>query len=203
MVRAFPLSGTAPTVTRWADFEDYYDRLCNLGIIASMKDFYCDIRPKPEYGTVEVRVCDTPLTARHAALLGCYAQLLSRWILDERPFTVDAQFYLLYQYNRFEASRYGLEGKMAELDCNSEKAGTQQTIHFSVLDRLRDLERYTQNDAERQALQQLSKSAYSRINDATWLRKTFQKRGSLNDLMRMSSELWMAGGEESHLREAA
>lgn len=203
VVRAFPLSGTAPTVTRWADFEDYYDRLCNLGIIASMKDFYWDIRPKPEYGTVEVRVCDTPLTARHAALLGCYAQLLSRWILDERPFTVDAEFYLLYQYNRFEASRYGLEGKMAELDCNSEKAGTQQTIHFSVLDRLRDLERYTQNDAERQALQQLSKSAYSRINDATWLRKTFQKRGSLNDLMRMSSELWMEGGEESHLRGTA
>ncbi|MFX5709940.1 glutamate-cysteine ligase family protein, partial [Acinetobacter baumannii] len=65
VVRAFPLSGTAPVHTKWAEFETYYDELHQMGIIASMKDFYWDIRPKPEYGTVEIRVCDTPLTIEH------------------------------------------------------------------------------------------------------------------------------------------
>ena len=29
------------------------------GLAESIKDLYWDIRPKPEFGTVEIRVCDT------------------------------------------------------------------------------------------------------------------------------------------------
>ena len=156
-----------------------------------MKDYYWDIRPKPEYGTVEIRVCDTPLTLEHAALLGCYAQLLARWILTERPFVIDDSFYLLYQYNRFEASRYGLDGMIA-LPPNEQTPDSQkQAIFASILDRLQDLKRYAQNDAEQLALMRLRHMAYERVNDAAWLRKTFKQRGSLNDVMRISSELWM------------
>ena len=54
------------------------------GIVEGMKDFYWDIRPKPEYGTIEIRVCDTPLTVRRAALLAGYAQALAAWLLEER-----------------------------------------------------------------------------------------------------------------------
>ena len=195
VVRAFPLAGTAPPLTRWTDFEAYYDGLRNIGIVSTMKDFYWDIRPKPEYGTVEIRVCDTPLTLEHAALLGCYAQLLARWLLTERPFVIDDDFYLLYQYNRFEASRYGLDGKIASQESAQESAttaeGHKQTICASVLDRLHDLKRYAQSDADLLALKRLRYMAHERLNDAAWLRKTFKQRGSLNDLMRLSSELWM------------
>lgn len=191
VVRAFPLAGTVPLLTRWEEFEAYYDDLRNIGIIDSMKDFYWDIRPKPEYGTVEIRVCDTPLTLEHAALLGCYAQLLARWILTERPFVIDDDFYLLYQYNRFEASRYGLDGAIALPGSKQTSEPQKQAIFTSVLDRLQDLKRYAQNDAERMALKRLRYMAYERINDAGWLRKTFKQRGSLNDVMRISSELWM------------
>ncbi|WP_420473087.1 YbdK family carboxylate-amine ligase [Noviherbaspirillum sp. ST9] len=191
VVRAFPLAGTAPAVTKWTEFEKYYDELIDLGIIASMKDFYWDIRPKPEYGTVEIRVCDTPLTLEHAALLGCYAQLLARWILTERPIEVDDDFYLLYQYNRFEASRYGLDGEIARHGDDKTAPAGKQSIFVSILDRLQDLKRYAQNEAEVQALKRLRHMAYERLNDAAWLRETYKKRGSLNDVMRLSSELWM------------
>lgn len=187
VVRAFPLAGTAPVLTKWSDFEEYYEELKELGIIASMKDFYWDIRPKPEYGTVEIRVCDTPLTVEHAALLGCYAQLLARWILTERPIGIQEDFYLLYQYNRFEASRYGLEGQI--VDKTEEKI--KKPISVSILDRLQDLERYTENDAEVHAIKKLRHMASERVNDAAWLRKSYKQRGSLNDMMRLSSELWM------------
>ncbi len=49
-----------------------------------MKDFYWDVRPKPEYGTVEIRVCDTPLTVDRAAQIAAFAQALARSLLDER-----------------------------------------------------------------------------------------------------------------------
>ena len=189
VVRAFPLAGTVPVMTKWSDFESYYDELRELGIIGSMKDFYWDIRPKPEYGTVEIRVCDTPLTLDLAALLGCYAQLLARWILTERPLDIDEDFYLLYQYNRFEASRYGLDGEIAQQGSGKESA--KKAIYLDILDRLHELKRYAQNDAELQAILRLRRMAWERQNDAAWLRERYKQRGSLSDVTRLSSELWM------------
>jgi carboxylate-amine ligase len=192
VVRAFPLSGTAPVHTKWAEFETYYDELHQMGIIASMKDFYWDIRPKPEYGTVEIRVCDTPLTIEHAAHLGAYAQLLARWILTERPFVVADDFYLLYQYNRFEASRFGLNGQLA-LHGATPSQSRKLPIYEHLLQQLQLLEPYVANEAERQTILRLRRIAHDRLSDASWLRQMFAQRGSLNDMMRLSSELWMGG----------
>ncbi len=190
VVRAFPLSGTAPVLHTWSEFETYYEELLQMGIIGSMKDFYWDIRPKPEYGTVEIRVCDTPLTIEHAAHLGAYAQLLARWILTKRPFVVEDDFYLLYQYNRFEASRYGLKGMIA-LHGHERGSSQKLPIYEHLLQQLSILQPYVQNKAEQTTIERLRYLANKRISDAEWLRQTFLHRGSLNDMMRMSSELWM------------
>ena len=63
----------------------YFDKMRGYGIVESMKDFYWDIRPKPEYGTVEIRVFDTPLTVERAARIAAYAQSLARYLLVDRP----------------------------------------------------------------------------------------------------------------------
>ncbi|HWZ49433.1 MAG TPA: YbdK family carboxylate-amine ligase [Herbaspirillum sp.] len=195
VVRAFPLSGTAPVLTEWSAFEAYYDELLRMGIVGSMKDFYWDIRPKPEYGTVEIRVCDTPLTIEHAAYLGGYAQLLARWILTERPFDITPDFYLLYQYNRFEASRYGLDGMIA-MHRQDPRTSFKQPLFEHVQMQLKLLEPYVQNEADSMTLQHLHRIANERRGDADWLRQTFAKRGSLNDMMRLSSALWMGQRQE-------
>jgi carboxylate-amine ligase len=65
-VSAFPLSGQCPALNDWAEFVDHFDFLQACGIARSIKDLYWDIRPKPEFGTVEIRVCDTPLTVERA-----------------------------------------------------------------------------------------------------------------------------------------
>ncbi|MDB5988769.1 MAG: hypothetical protein JWQ10_172 [Herbaspirillum sp.] len=190
VVRAFPLSGTAPELTEWSAFEAYYEELMRMGIVGSMKDFYWDIRPKPEFGTVEIRVCDTPLTIEHAAYLGGYAQLLARWILTERPFEITPDFYLLYQYNRFEASRYGLEGMIA-MHRKDPRTSSKLPLFEHLQTQLKLLVPYVQNEADSMTLQHLHRIASERRGDADWLRQTFAKRGSLNDMMRLSSALWM------------
>src|SRR5258708_15130217 len=83
-VSAFPLSGRMPPGPRWPGFHRYFDEMQGYGIVASMKDFYWDIRPKPEYGTVEIRICDTPLTVETAAQLAAYAQTLAADLLRNR-----------------------------------------------------------------------------------------------------------------------
>ena len=86
-VFAFPLSGRAPFVLTWDSFEEYFSKMVHTGVVNSMKDFYWDIRPKPGFGTIEVRVMDTPLSVDRAAAIACYIQTLARHLLLDKPIT--------------------------------------------------------------------------------------------------------------------
>jgi carboxylate-amine ligase len=185
-VSAFPLSGQVPFVHSWSEFLDHFNRMRAFGIVDSMKDFYWDIRPKPEFGTVEVRVFDTPLTVEHAALLAAYVQVLARYVLSERPFPPSRDVYAVYNYNRFQACRYGLEGKL--VDAYTQKHGT---IREDVLDTLQVIVPHAGALEAGDALAQLAESIEANRTDAAWLRAAYSSRGSLNDVARMQSELWM------------
>ena len=71
-VFAFPMSGRAPFTLSWDEFGKFFAKTTRTGVVKSMKDFYWDIRPKPEYGTIEIRVFDTPLTVERAGALAGY-----------------------------------------------------------------------------------------------------------------------------------
>jgi len=185
-VSAFPLSGHAPFVQTWTEFIGYFTKMKGFGIIESMKDLYWDIRPKPEYGTVEIRVFDTPLTVERAALLAAYAQALARYLLLERPLAPLRDVYLLYSHNRFQACRYGLDGTLVD-------AYTQRHVGIrdDVLDMLKVIAPHARELGAAAALGQLAEDIAGRPDDAAWLREQYKNRGSLNDVARMQSELWM------------
>jgi carboxylate-amine ligase len=185
-VSAFPLSGQAPFVHAWSEFISYFNKMKGFGVVESMKDFYWDIRPKPEYGTVEIRVFDTPLTVERAAMLAAYAQSLARYLLLERPLTPLRDVYLLYSHNRFQACRYGLEGTLVD-------AYTQRHvgIRADVLDMLKIIAPHGHELGASAALSHLAEDAAGQLDDAAWLRQQYKSGGSLNDVARMQSELWM------------
>ena len=108
-VFAFPMSGRAPFTLRWDEFEKFFAKTTRTGVVKSMKDFYWDIRPKPEYGTIEIRVFDTPLTVERAVALAGFVQSLASWFLSEQPFMPQEDDYMVYTYNRFQACRFGLD----------------------------------------------------------------------------------------------
>jgi glutamate---cysteine ligase / carboxylate-amine ligase len=191
-VSAFPLSGHIPFVHTWGEFVEYYTRMRGFGVVESMKDFYWDIRPKPEYGTVETRVFDTPLTVEHAAGLAAYVQVLARHALNERPVVPSQDVYVLYSHNRFQACRYGLDGVLVD-------AYTSQRVSLRD-DVLATLERIAPHAAELGAVAQMEALAArvrSGQTDAAWLRQAYSESASLHEVTRMQSELWMkeAGGD--------
>ncbi len=185
-VSAFPLSGQVPFVHSWNEFLEYFNNMRGFGIVESMKDFYWDIRPKPEYGTVEIRVFDTPLTVERAALLAAYAQALARYILNERPLPPSRDVYALYSYNRFQACRYGIDGKL--VDAYSQR---HVTIKEDIRDMLRVISPHAAELGGRDALARLADDLEAGRTDAAWLREAYRSRGSLNDVARMQSEVWM------------
>jgi len=110
-IDAFPFSGYAPFVLKWDAFEnETIFKMKKTGMINHIKDLYWDIRPKPEFGTIELRICDTPLTIEKAAVIACYLQVLCCYLLQRTEPAPEADDYLVYAYNRFQASRFGMHG---------------------------------------------------------------------------------------------
>lgn len=178
-VFAFPLSGRAPFVRSWAEFGAYFDKMTDTGVVKSMKDFYWDIRPKPEYGTIELRVCDTPLTVQRAAALACYLQALCRHLLERNEPPPEEDDYLVYNYNRFQACRFGMDGMMV-----NPKTREQISIREDVLATLRVLQPHMLALDSLPAIDELEKVTGPEGNHATWLRRCFAEFGSVQGVVR-------------------
>ncbi len=184
-VFAFPLSGRAPFCLTWDEFGRYFDKMTSTGVVKSMKDFYWDIRPKPEFGTIELRVCDTPLTVDKAAALACYLQSICRYLLKEKPFQPQEDDYLVYTFNRFQACRFGLDGEIVDPQ-------TKQR-HKLRDDILRTLTRVDEHALDLQALDgnNLIRDSLFAGNDATRLRQRRKAGLPLAAVVESAANDWM------------
>jgi carboxylate-amine ligase len=185
VVNAFPLSGTMPFLHTWEAFNAYFDKMRGYGIVESMKDFYWDVRPKPEYGTVEIRVCDTPLTVDRAAQLAGFAQALARWLWDERP-ALSPDMYLVHSYNRFQACRHGLAGTLVD-----PVNGATVTLADDLRATLARLMPHAQALGCEHALEALQTALGGDGNDAAWLRARYAQSGTLPDVVRQQAARFM------------
>lgn len=182
---AFPLSGVIPYLTTWNEFSEYYYKLKNLNIIETMKDFYWDVRPKPEFGTVELRVCDTPLTLKKSIQLAAYAQSLAHYLLQEKPNIMSRDLYHIYNYNKFQAARYGFEG-----DFIDPVLLQHRILADDMMDTMKIIEKSANDLKNMGCLAQLIKDILNKSNDATKLRNDFKKFGSLQKVVHEQCRAW-------------
>ena len=182
-VSAFPLSGQCPELADWDGFLAHYEFLRDCGIVSSIKDLYWDIRPKPEYGTVEIRVCDTPLSIVQAAALAALAQCLARRLLRERPDFHAGRALQVARYNKFQACRYGFDALVSCPELRRQEP---------LRNLLRDLLDSLGDDAKALGcsawLDILRRPLITGESDAGWLRFRFNEHKNLNDVVRDSAE---------------
>jgi glutamate---cysteine ligase / carboxylate-amine ligase len=202
-VAVFPLSGNMPRLKNWAEFNTYYDEMVSYGIVKSMKDFYWDIRPKPEFGTVEVRIFDTPLTVEMAAALAALVQTLAAQLLAVKPGSEayaqvgDLATYRVYGYNRFQACRFGYEAMIVD-------PRSKQSFHLgTALNRLlEDLMPTAAQLGTVRALIYLQELVAARQNGASWMRAMLAQNGDLSEVMRMQAALFRHSSHNSSQRGA-
>ena len=109
----YPYGGPMPKMAGWVEFERITDEIFASGLAKSLKDIYWDVRPKPEFGTVEVRVFDTPLRMQKGVSLaaltrGCAALALSGKLqlpTTTIPYNTD-------RVSRFLACRDGMAARL-------------------------------------------------------------------------------------------
>ncbi len=108
LFEALPLAGMPDYLTNWNHFENLTEHLEKAGIISSVKDLWWDVRPHPGFGTVEIRVCDIPITFKEIIAIVALIQGLVVTLINAEPYP-DTHIQIL-QSNKWQAARYGLDG---------------------------------------------------------------------------------------------
>jgi glutamate---cysteine ligase / carboxylate-amine ligase len=116
--KSFPRCGIPDAFGSWQAYADYIDFLVRTNSIIEFTQVWWSVRPHHSYGTVEMRICDAQTraddsTALAALITSCIAQAA----LDHDegvPFEDPPR--RMIEENLWRAIRYGLDGKLIDLD---------------------------------------------------------------------------------------
>jgi carboxylate-amine ligase len=111
MFQQLPTAGLPFQFSSWADYESYVQDMFTTGVIDTLSEIRWDIRPVPNLGTIEMRICDGLATLEEVGAVAALTQCL----VDEFSTTLDNGGTIAtmppwhVQENKWRAARYGLE----------------------------------------------------------------------------------------------
>ena len=115
--RAFPRVGIPP---RYDNFEDWAKRIefmRNCKVIGDYTYLWYDVRPHPNFGTVEVRVMDSQTRVEHTIALAALTQAMVKELAEhyDAGKRLSRYPYEMLDENKWLAARHGLGGQLVDL----------------------------------------------------------------------------------------
>ena len=131
-----PTAGLPYRLGDWGEFEQFMGTLVNAKAITSIREVWWDIRPHPDFGTVELRICDGIPTLREVAGLAALAQSLVEWLdtLFDRGYKLPVPREWTMRVNKWRAVRYGVEA-----DIIGDDLGTRVPVARAIRDLVEEL----------------------------------------------------------------
>ncbi|SBN63827.1 carboxylate-amine ligase [Curtobacterium sp. 9128] len=131
MFQQLPTGGLPPQLGAWANFEEVVGDLTHTGVIEGVKDLRWDIRPSPQWGTLENRVSDGISTLHEVGAVTALVQCLVTACSDrlDAGETLPTMPPWFIRENKWRAARYGME---AEIITNA--AGDERLVTDEVHD---------------------------------------------------------------------
>ncbi len=112
----FPRTNIPDQFASWGEFDNFVQLLVKTNCIDNAKKIWWDIRPHPEFPTLEFRVCDIPMrideTLALAALIQATVAKLYKLHAANQSFRIYGRALLME--NKWRAARYGIEGKLID-----------------------------------------------------------------------------------------
>ena len=147
--------GLPPDFSSWRDFETFLASSIRAGMYESIHDIHWDVRPRPHFGTIEVRIMDAQSTVRGAIRLAAFIRALVHFLQTTREKTIHQRPLLSLPWwapkdNCFCASRYGMESQQV-IDAE----GGVAPLRELVLELLRILPDYAEDEYERSLVDEL------------------------------------------------
>ncbi|UDY36904.1 glutamate--cysteine ligase [Dermatobacter hominis] len=120
---SLPTAGLPPGLDGWDDFQEFMGTLLTAGAINSIREVWWDVRPHPDFGTVELRMCDALQSMDEVraivALAQCsVADLQARAAAGEPTATVRDW---VIRENKWLAARHGIDAEIITDDRGSRR----------------------------------------------------------------------------------
>ncbi len=115
-----PTSGHPCWLKDWKEFSYLCSKLIHSKSIISYKDLWWDIRPSPNHGTMEIRICDSLATLSETLSVIAFIHALAHWYNDQSEYVTEsvAPPMWMMRENKWRAMRHGME---ADIIANSEE----------------------------------------------------------------------------------
>ncbi|HEY1591483.1 MAG TPA: carboxylate-amine ligase [Solirubrobacteraceae bacterium] len=125
--RAFPRVGMPPTYKDWADYAERIEFMIQARVIEDYTYLWFDVRPHPNFGTVEVRVMDSQTRVDHTLGLAALVQGLVKELSEhyESGQPLSRYPYEMLDENKWLAARHGLDGELVDLP-GSDRVSTRE-----------------------------------------------------------------------------
>jgi glutamate---cysteine ligase / carboxylate-amine ligase len=153
--RAFPRVGIPPTYKSWEDYERRIEFMVEARVIEDYTYLWHDVRPHPQFGTVEVRVMDSQTRVEHTLGLAALVQGLVKELCEhfEAGKELSSYPFEMLDENKWLAARHGLDWEMVDLP-SADRVQTR-ALARRLLDRMRPHCRELGSEAELEAVDDL------------------------------------------------
>ena len=191
LYRLVPQAGVPRYFGKWKEFRTFCQVMLDSRAIQSLKDIYWDIRPRPELGTIEFRICDMPSTLVDTlalvALTRCLVTSAER-LLDERPHLRrgDTRRQWIAVENKWLAARYGMDAVYIRTP-----AGKRRTLTHDIselIERLLPIACETGDAPFLTALQPIAEFESGAARQRRLYRETGSWKALVDDMTRRLSE---------------
>jgi carboxylate-amine ligase len=135
--RAFPRVGIPP---RYEDFEDWSQRIEFMRTTKVIPDYtylWYDVRPHPNFGTVEIRAMDSQTRVEHTLAIAALIQAMVKELAEhyDAGKSLSRYPYEMLDENKWLAARHGLDGELVDLP-KTERVGAAELAR-RLMERLR------------------------------------------------------------------
>ena len=115
--RAFPRVGIPPRYDGYEDWARRVQFMRDSGVIADYTYLWYDVRPHPNFGTIEVRVLDAQTRVEHTLALAALVQAMVKELAEhyEARKRLSRYPYEMLDENKWLAARHGLDGELVDL----------------------------------------------------------------------------------------
>jgi carboxylate-amine ligase len=148
MFQQLPTAGLPFQFATWPEYEAFCNDQLVTGVIEGISDIRWDIRPSPELGTIENRVCDGVSNVRElralVALMHCLVVDLDQRLAGGEALATMPPWHV--QENKWRAARYGLDAEII-LDASSRERLVTDDL-ADLLERLEPVARKLDCEAE-------------------------------------------------------
>jgi carboxylate-amine ligase len=131
-----PTAGLPYRLDDWSDFERFMTTLQNAQAITSIREVWWDVRPHPDFGTVELRVCDGLPTLHEVAAIAALAQsavlMFETRMAEGHALPFPSEWVL--RQNKWQATRYGLDAALIV-----DEAGNRRPLREAIAELVEEL----------------------------------------------------------------